>query len=180
MWGTYTPATATVLTVPTPWEAVSPASPVEESTRVDTPSPDTPTPESTVKHEPTPNWSPPVETPSSWCCFMATRYGTQYEGQPLGCKPIYLPAGRPDALYHSSDPAILAVGPGRYGEWECGRYLRVHNPATGRSLDVVRMDSCPGCHEFHLDLSEAGMAWLCGVEYPQTCDRLTGLLVGDR
>lgn len=51
------------------------------------------------------------------------------------------------------------------------------NPANGRTLDVVRVDSCPGCGPMHVDLSEAGMAWLCGVEYPATCDRLDGLVI---
>lgn len=51
------------------------------------------------------------------------------------------------------------------------------NPKTGLYIDVYRMDSCPGCPADQFDLSEAGMAALCGVTYPATCDKLTGLLV---
>jgi hypothetical protein len=111
------------------------------------------------------------------CCFVATRYGTSYENSPLGCPAYTLPAGRPDRLYHSSDPQILAAPPARYREWECGQGLWIVNPKNGRRLYVVRVDSCPGCGPMHVDLSEAGMAYLAGVEYPATADYLSGLVI---
>jgi len=77
--------------------------------------------------------------------------------------------------YHSSDPTIAAVGPGRYVEWPCGTRLRVCTqipsvpqpqlPIEGRNLPmpemrclvVSRQDSCPGCSDYTVDLSESGL-----------------------
>jgi hypothetical protein len=124
-----------------------------------------------------PHRDPPSQGGDQVCCFVATRYGQSYENSPLGCPAYTLPAGRPDRLYHSADPEILAAPPARYREWECGQGLYIVNPQNGRRLYVVRMDSCPGCSVNHVDLSEAGMAFLCGIEYPATCDHLSGLLI---
>lgn len=111
---------------------------------------------------------PPTET-EAWCCFSATRYGESYEGEPLGCPGYTLPAGRADRLYHSADTQILAASPAFYRTWECGKYLQVTNLRNGQQLEVVRMDSCPGCGDYQIDLSEAGYAWLCGVDHYSMC-----------
>lgn len=98
--------------------------------------------------------------------LTATHYGKSYEGQPLGC----------GLLYHSDDPGILAVGPSRYTEWPCGTRLLVcgeSSPSlvvTGqntvsmwvpRCISVVRVDSCPGCGHWLVDLSETGIEAVC-------------------
>lgn len=108
---------------------------------------------------------PPSET------FIATRYGESYDGQATGC----------GGVYRSSDPSILAAPwPVRDREWRCGQRLRITNPDNGRWLNVVRVDSCPGCGRNHVDLSEAGLAHLCGLEYTPgspPCDYLDGLRI---
>lgn len=103
---------------------------------------------------------------SSECCFTATRYGESYNGSPVGCSGY--------GVYSSSKPAILAAPPSRYTSWPCGKRLTIYSPATGVSLSVVRVDSCPGCHLMHVDLSEEGLRILCGGVQ---CDRLTGLVI---
>ena len=42
-----------------------------------------------------------------------------------------------------------------------------------------RQDACPGCGAGHVDLSEAGLAALCGLRWPEegTCDYLSGLII---
>lgn len=175
VWSTYTPGQPTVLAMPPQGPQRTGTTPDQEGPELGAPSADTPTPEGPVRDES--QWQPPLETPSAWCCFVGTRYGESYNGKPLGCSPVSLPAGRPDNLYHSVDSRILAASPAFYQEWECGKYLLITNLTNGRQLVVVRVDSCPGCGDLHIDLSEAGMAQLCGVTYPQTCDRLTNLMV---
>lgn len=170
---TDTPGPTVVHEVPEP-EGASPT-PNEESAVVDTPSPNPPTPTSTVDARDT--FVIPGPEAKGWCCFVATRYGESYEGRGMGCPGYTMPAGRPDKLYHSADSKILAAPPAFYKEWECGKYLLITNMSNGRQLVVVRVDSCPGCSDSHIDLSEAGMAQLCGVTYPQTCDYLPNLMV---
>ncbi|MPZ49468.1 MAG: hypothetical protein GEU75_09260 [Dehalococcoidia bacterium] len=82
---------------------------------------------------------------------IVTHYGAQYNGQPLGC-------GK--GTYASADTSIIAVGPARNREWPCGTLISVCGP-TGCIL-TVRQDSCPGCGPYHADLSEAGIARVCG------------------
>ena len=96
--------------------------------------------------------------------FTATRYGVSYEGQALGCG---------SGVYRTDDTAILAAPPDLYGEWPCGTKLRVVNLLTGGFIEVYRLDSCPGCGNNHIDLSEAGISQLCGW----SCDIITGLEV---
>jgi hypothetical protein len=135
----------------------------------------TPTPWPTSTPEPrAPEGLDPI---AGDCCFTATRYGVQYEGSGMGCPGSAMPAGRADKLYHSADPAILAAPLVRNRIWECGQGLAIVNPANDRRLEVIRMDTCEGCDVMHVDLSEAGIGYLCGVEYPATCDRLTGLVI---
>ena len=114
--------------------------------------------------------------------WIATHYGREYEDSTLGCPGA--------GVYHSADPSIIAVGPAHYSDVPCGTKLRVCRTGLGtdwlgsqhkrdqvhdvRCLVGIRQDSCPGCGPRHLDLSEAGMAILCGVE---TCDYLDGLTV---
>ena len=130
---------------------------------------------------------------TSFGLFKATRYGESYEGSPLGCPGVTLPAGRGDRLYHSSDTAILAAGPSWYKQWPCGTtlwvcrgepllwYLQaIRGPNGGVAnvqptvvpsstdelllvpcIPVVRMDSCPGCEGNWIDISEAGLGFLC-------------------
>ena len=86
--------------------------------------------------------------------WTATRYGRQYEGQPLGCgassMDVTLPVTggdsrmvrspqSPDAIwgsgvregvYRSADPAIVAVGPD--ADIPCGTLLWVCNPNAAR------------------------------------------------
>src|SRR5207249_7583931 len=82
---------------------------------------------------------------------FATHYGAQYEGQTLGC----------GGFYRSADPSIIAVGPAREGDWPCGQPLRVCGAAG--CLTGTRQDGCPGCTAYVIDLSEAGLAAVCGV-----------------
>jgi hypothetical protein len=88
---------------------------------------------------------------------IATHYGSSYGGQTMGC----------GGVYSSYDPRIIAVGTAREGTWSCGTLLNV----CGSSGCVVgiRQDSCPGCERNHLDLSEAGIADVCGSG-AEVCD----------
>ena len=85
--------------------------------------------------------SPSVSSP----VWVATRYGHQYEGRPLGCGPMpsLSPAlGNPQAgergysivssVYFSYDPAIIAVGPDHAADIPCGSLLWVCNPNAAR------------------------------------------------
>ena len=104
--------------------------------------------------------SRPVGSPVAGA-FIVTHYGESYDGQNMGCTGA--------GPYRSADPTIVAVGPSRYREWPCGTRLRVSG--LGGSIDVVRTDSCPGCGHNHLDLSEAGIALVCGpFERLQRCE----------
>ncbi len=90
--------------------------------------------------------------------FSVTSYGESYNGSPLGC----------GGVYSSGDSSILAVGPANSGRWPCGAHLTVCGP-TGTCLDMVRVDSCPGCGAARLDTSESGYAALCGDEASGPC-----------
>lgn len=94
--------------------------------------------------------------------YTATRYGASYNGSPLGCG---------SGVYSSGNPGILAAPPSKYHEWPCGTPLQV---CSGNAcIWVTRVDSCPGCGSNHIDLSESGIAILCGY----ACDRITGLTI---
>lgn len=82
---------------------------------------------------------------------VVTHYGASYQDQPMGCD------GTP---YDTNNDTIIAVGPQHYSEWPCGTQLMVCGLA-GCTLGV-RQDGCPGCGPGHLDLSEAGIARVCG------------------
>jgi len=114
--------------------------------------------------------------------WSATHYGESYNGRPLGCGT---------GVYRSDDPAIIAVGPGHYSEIPCGTTLQVCLPlslpdvdgqrpemSALRCLVGLRVDSCPGCAGDWLDLSEAGLWYLCGWQCGRL-DRLNVDIVGD-
>lgn len=87
-----------------------------------------------------------------------THYGESYNQKPLGCGT---------GSYSSDDAGIIAVAPGRYGEWPCGTVLRVCGAAG--CIVGTRQDACPGCARNQLDLSEAGIAIVCGSVEVGTC-----------
>lgn len=88
---------------------------------------------------------------------IVTHYGVSYQGSTLGC----------GGAYDTNDPTIIAVGYGRGGSMPCGTFIQV----CGENGCIVgtRQDSCPGCADYHLDLSEAGIAAVCG-EGAGRCD----------
>mgnify|MGYP001590776815 CR=1 FL=1 len=88
-----------------------------------------------------------------WIEGKASHYGESYNGQPLGCG---------GGSYRSSDDSIVAVAPDRYGEWPCGTVFELCGSVG--CIYAVRQDACPGCSRNHLDLSEAGVAAVCGAE----------------
>lgn len=79
-----------------------------------------------------------------------THYGISYQGQQMGCVG--------SGLYDTDNPVIIASSP--QGQYECGDKIFVAGPAG--TLVGYRVDSCPGCPPGHLDLSEAGIAQVCG------------------
>lgn len=127
--------------------------------------PATSTPSPRPYSEPTPSPRPSTNRTqqSTTSTVLATRYGVQYNGQTMGC----------GGTYTSGNSSILAVGPSRYGEIPCGTGVTLTNPNTGVQLSVLRVDSCPGCGYGHIDLSEAGIAILCGY----ACDRIEGIIM---
>lgn len=83
--------------------------------------------------------------------IYVTHYGASFNGQALGC----------DANpYSSDDGSIVAVGPERDAEWPCGTILHVCGP--GGCIVAERVDGCPGCGAYHVDLSEEGLLLVCG------------------
>jgi hypothetical protein len=62
--------------------------------------------------------------------------------------------------YTARDPSIVAVSLARLGEWQCGSHLDICGPAG--CIAGTMQDTCPGCAGNHLDLSDAGMALVCG------------------
>jgi hypothetical protein len=63
-------------------------------------------------------------------------------------------------VYASEDETIVAVGPEREAQLPCGTLLAVCGP--GGCVLAVRQDGCPGCGPGVFDLSEAGLARVCG------------------
>jgi hypothetical protein len=88
---------------------------------------------------------------------IATHYGEQYNGYPMGC----------GGVYSSEDATILAIGPSHYYDWPCGQYFQVCGVLA--CMVVIRTDSCPGCSWSVFDLSEAGIGRICGPG-TSTCD----------
>jgi hypothetical protein len=82
---------------------------------------------------------------------IVTHYGVQYNGRTLGCGTGY---------YTSDNISIIAVGPSRNSVWPCGTMIQVCGLAG--CIMTVRHDACPGCGPNHADLSEAGIAAVCG------------------
>jgi hypothetical protein len=82
---------------------------------------------------------------------IVTRYGSRYEGRTMAC----------GGTYSSHDTTIAAVSLGRRRQWECGVRFEVCGAAG--CLSAVLRDTCPGCGNNHLDLSEAGIAVVCGA-----------------
>ena len=80
-----------------------------------------------------------------------THYGESFNGQAMGC------TAKP---YSSEDASIVAVGGVRASEWPCGTVLRICGP--GGCIIAEREDGCPGCGDYHVDLSEEGLLLVCG------------------
>lgn len=106
----------------------------------------------------------PTPEPSSTEFYLhATHYGASYQGQPMGCPPITMPAGRGGNRYETTDPQIVAVGAVLAKTAPCGMPLEVCGQAG--CIQAYRMDSCPGCDEYGMvDLSEAGIEAVCGSQ----------------
>ncbi len=138
---TLVPPTATPTTVPptaTPTPVAPTATSVPPTATPTQPAP-TPTPTPTAGEDPSPELLNGI----------VTHYGVEFEGLPLGC----------GGVYHSDDPAVIAVGPDHY-DWPCGMPLEVCGAAG--CIEGERQDSCPGCVPNQLDLSEAGILIVCG------------------
>lgn len=82
---------------------------------------------------------------------FVTHYGESFNGHTLGCG---------GGSYSSGDDSILAVSPSRYDGWPCGTMLRVCGPVG--CINGARQDACPACEPNQLDLSESGIAKVCG------------------
>lgn len=103
--------------------------------------------------------------------FIVTRYGVEYDGLGTAC----------GSVYRSADPGIAAVCPGRF---PCGTRLVLTRPGVPVLWVEVR-DTGPGLcavpagHAGWIDLSEAGMAALCGLDWSkgETCDYLDDVTV---
>jgi LysM repeat protein len=87
----------------------------------------------------------------------ATSYADYFTGRMMGC----MGAGP----YSPTDVSIIAVGPAMHAQFPCGTKIEVCGPKG--CLTGVRKDSCPGCLAYHVDLSKAGLAAVCG---PTSCD----------
>lgn len=120
----------------------------------------TPVPPTPIPPTATPTRPPPTATATSPATTItalgtqvsgsATHYGASFNGSPMGC----------GGVYSSSDATIIAVSPARYAEWPCGTSLQVCGAAG--CIVGLRKDACPGCGPNQIDLSEAGLAQVCG------------------
>lgn len=81
---------------------------------------------------------------------VATHYGEDYNGQQLGC------AG--SGLYESANSTIVAVG--YNSQFKCNDHLLIGGPLG--TIETWVSDTCPGCVGDNVDLSEAGIAKVCG------------------
>ena len=141
-------ATSTPTPTPSPTATPVPPTPTATSTPTVTPTPSpTATPTSTPTSTPTATSTP---LPGS-LNGTVTHYGVEFQGLPLGC----------GGFYDTDDASIIAVGPDHYDDWPCGTPLEVCGPAG--CIEGERQDSCPGCAPNQLDLSEAGIAIVCGA-----------------
>jgi hypothetical protein len=95
--------------------------------------------------------SPPAVALSDELEGVVTHYGASFNGRTLSCGTGY---------YTSENTRIAAVGPSRHSEWPCGTMIRICGPND--CLEAERHDACPGCGPNHIDLSEAGIAIVCG------------------
>lgn len=80
----------------------------------------------------------------------ATHYGTAYAGNTMSC----------GAPYDPSDETIIAVADEQNDAAPCGERLLVCGPEA--CIYGTRQDTCSGCGRYDLDLSEAGIAAICG------------------
>lgn len=80
-----------------------------------------------------------------------THYGVSYHGQQMGCEG--------SGLYDTNNSWIIAAP--KHSGLKCGDLVYVSGPA-GVNMGIV-LDSCPGCRSTNLDLSEAGIARVCGL-----------------
>jgi len=85
-----------------------------------------------------------------------THYGERFQGRKLGCSKL--------GYYSSDDPTIVAVSWANAEEMPCATPLQVCGP-SGCHL-MMRKDTCPGCLPNGFDLSEAGIALVCGNGEP--------------
>jgi hypothetical protein len=70
-------------------------------------------------------------------------------------------------VYVSADPTIVAVSLRLQGEFTCGAFMQICG--TLGCIVALRQDTCPGCSRDVIDLSEAGIGAVCGVN-TSTCD----------
>jgi LysM repeat protein len=87
----------------------------------------------------------------------ASAYHDSFTNKPMGCTGA--------GLYKPADLTIIAVGPAMYNQFPCGTSIEVCGPKG--CLAGVRKDACPGCLDYHVDLSRAGLTAVCG---PNACE----------
>ncbi len=83
--------------------------------------------------------------------MTATRYADKYDGRPM----------KGGGIFRSADPTIAAAGPRGFA---FGTRLRLVNPRSGRTLEVVVRDR-GSFGPRHLDLSRAGAQALGFTDY---------------
>jgi len=107
---------------------------------------------------------PATDTETGWEAKVIQ--GGSFERYELGCNPY--------SHYNWTSSDIIRV---RCGTLPCYMMLRITNPENGIVLYGGTRDCCWSCPSNRLELSRAGMGWLCGLEWPEICDKLTGLIV---